>query len=164
MEKPQTTEPAGTDSRGADPNDGTKVTRRSFGKAIAGGIGALIVASLWGLREWYHRRLNPIRVIAQTNEIPVRGSKIFQYPTDIAPCILVRTTETEYVAYSRLCTHNSCPVFWRPEDNAFACPCHGGMFSITNGAVLQGPPPRPLPRVLLEIRGDDILAVGMSNT
>lgn len=164
MENPEKTEPAGDGPAGGDPTNDRAVTRRSFGKAIAGGIGALIVAGLWGLREWYHRRLAPVRVIAQTNEIPVRGSKIFQYPTDVAPCILVRTTETDYVAYSRLCTHNSCPVFWRPEDNAFACPCHGGLFSVANGAVLQGPPPRPLPRVLLKIRGNDILAVGVSNT
>lgn len=146
------------------PKGEPQVSRRSFGKAIAGGIAALIVAGFWGLREWYHRQTAPVRVIARTNEIPVRGSKIFQYPTDVAPCILVRTAENDYAAYSRLCTHNSCPVFWRPQDNVFACPCHGGVFSVTNGAVLQGPPPRPLPRVLLRIRGTDILAVGMSNT
>ena len=139
-------------------------TRRNFGKVIGGGIIALIVAGLFGLREWYHRQLAPVRVIAQTGEIPVRGYKIFQYPTDTAPCILVRTSETEYVAYSRICTHNSCPVFWHPEDNAFVCPCHQGVFSIANGAVLQGPPPRPLPQVKLRIRGNEILAVGMTNT
>lgn len=164
MENVEPKQPAGDGSAIGYPNNERPVTRRSFGKAIAGGIAGLIVAGLWGLREWYHRRLAPIRVIAQTNEIRVRGSKIFQYPTDVEPCILVRTTETDYVAYSRLCTHNSCPVFWHPEDNALACPCHGGLFSITNGAVLQGPPPRPLPRVLLRIRGNDILAVGVSNT
>lgn len=140
-----------------------QVTRRGFGKAIGGGIIALIVAGLFGLREWYHRQLAPVRAIAQTGEIPVRGYKIFQYPTDTAPCILVRTTETEYVAYSRICTHNSCPVFWHPEDNAFLCPCHQGAFSVTNGAVLRGPPPRPLPEVKLRIRGNEILAVGMIN-
>lgn len=164
MENFERTGLAGDQPTGGDPNDERHPTRRGFGRAIAGGIVAVIVAGLCGLREWYHRRLDPIRVIAQTNEIPVRGSKIFQYPTDVAPCILVRTTETDYVAYSRLCTHNSCPVFWRPEDNAFACPCHGGMFSVTNGAVLQGPPTRPLPRVRLEIQANDIVAVGMSST
>lgn len=141
-----------------------QITRRSFGKTIAGGIAALVVAGLFGLREWYHRQLSPVRVIAQTGEIPVRGYKIFQYPTDTAPCILVRTTETDYAAYSRICTHNSCPVFWHPEDNEFVCPCHGGVFSVTNGTVLQGPPPRPLPQVRLRIRGNDILAIGMTNT
>lgn len=143
---------------------GEQPTRRNFGKVILAGILAVIIGALFGLRDWYHRQLSPVRVIGKTGEIPVRGYKIFQYPTDTAPCILVRTTEMEYVAYSRICTHNSCPVFWHPEDNAFVCPCHQGVFSIANGAVLQGPPPRPLPQVKLRIRGNEILAVGMTNT
>ena len=140
------------------------VTRRSFGKAIGAGIVAVIVGGLWALREWYHSQPTPVRVIAHTNDIPVHGSKIFQYPTDVAPCILVRTAETAYVAYSRICTHNSCPVFYHPDQNVFECPCHNGMFSVTDGSVLQGPPPRPLPRILLKIRGNDILAVGIAKT
>jgi Rieske Fe-S protein len=34
------------------------------------------------------------------------------------------------------------------------------MFSATTGAVLGGPPPRPLPQVVLERRGDEIVATG----
>lgn len=139
-------------------------TRRNFVKVIAGIIVAAIIGALWGLREWYHRRLNPVRLVAQTSEIPVRGMKIFQYPTDVAPCILIRTSETEYVAYSRICTHNSCPVLWRPDDSVLFCPCHNGVFSVKDGGVLQGPPPKPLPRVQLQIRGNEIFAVGMENT
>jgi len=153
-----------TNTENVDPQASEpQVSRRNFGKVIAGGIVAIVVGGLWGLREWYHRQATPVRLIAHTGEIPVRGSKIFQYPTDVAPCILVRLAETDYVAYSRICTHNSCPVFWHPEDNAFLCPCHDGLFSVTDGAVLQGPPPRPLPRILLRIRGSDIFAVGISN-
>jgi arsenite oxidase small subunit len=138
-------------------------TRRSFAKSIAMAIGAILLGALWGLRRWYHSPLAPVRVIAHTDGIPVGGTKIFQYPTDVAPCILVRTGETNYVAYSRICTHNSCPVFYRPDENAFECRCHNGLFSIVDGSVLQGPPPRPLPRILLQIRGHDIVAVGVAN-
>ena len=45
------------------------------------------------------------------------------------------------------------------ERTRLECPCHEGYFSIKNGDVLQGPPPRPLPRVVLERRGTDIVAV-----
>jgi len=138
-------------------------TRRSFARAVAAAIGAAIVGGLWALRWWYHSRTAPPTVIAQLGEIPVGGTKIFQYPTDVAPCILVRTGDSSYVAYSRICTHNSCPIFYRPDENGFECRCHGGLFSIVDGSVLQGPPPRPLPRILLEFRGNDILAVGVAN-
>jgi Rieske Fe-S protein len=117
-----------------------------------------------GSSQWYHSQSSPPQVIARTDEIPVGGTKIFQYPTDVAPCILVRTAESNYVAYSRICTHNSCPVFYRPDENGFECRCHGGLFSIADGSVLAGPPPRPLPRIRLEIRGDQILATGVGKT
>jgi Rieske Fe-S protein len=148
----------------AQSGSGHQVTRRSFGKSIAITIGAILLGGLYGLRRWYHSQATPTLVIAQVGEVPVGGSKIFQYPTDTAPCILVRTGETSYVAYSRICTHNSCPVSYRPDESAFECPCHNGRFSVADGSVLGGPPPRPLPRILLEIRGDDILATGIANT
>ena len=145
------------------PSKQPQPTRRGFAKTVAAAIGAAIVGGLWALRWWYHSRTAPPTVIAQLGEIPVGGTKIFQYPTDVAPCILVRTGDSSYVAYSRICTHNSCPVFYRPDENGFECRCHGGLFSIVDGSVLQGPPPRPLPRILLEFRGNDILAVGVAN-
>jgi Rieske Fe-S protein len=152
------------DSNSPLPGTGQPITRRSFGKSMAVGTILVLASGLYALRRWYHAQPTPPRVIAQTNEVPVGGSKIFQYPTDTAPCILVRTGESSYVAYSRICTHNSCPVFYRPDENAFECRCHNGLFSITDGSVLEGPPPRPLPRILLQIRGNQILAVGVANT
>ena len=34
-----------------------------------------------------------------------------------------------------------------------------GFFSIKDGSVLQGPPPRPLPRIVLETRGQQLVAI-----
>jgi Rieske Fe-S protein len=86
---------------------------------------------------------------------------LFNYPGDQDPCILVRTAEDRYVAYSQKCTHLSCAVFFEPKANRLECPCHEGYFSVEDGSVLQGPPPRPLPRVLLERRGADLVATGV---
>jgi Rieske Fe-S protein len=106
----------------------------------------------------------PVKVIAQAGEIPVGGSKIFTYPVDDRPCYLLRPAQDTYLAFSRLCTHHTCPVFYRSADNIFACPCHGGIYSATTGAVLDGPPPRALPQVILERRGNDIVATGFVPT
>ena len=57
--------------------------------------------------------------------------------------------------------HLSCAVYYAREHDRLECPCHKGYFSVKNGAVLQGPPPRPLPRVALEQRGEDLLAVAL---
>jgi Rieske Fe-S protein len=103
----------------------------------------------------------PEVVVAQAGEIPIGGSKIFTYPTDIEPCILLRSSGDTYAAFSRICTHASCPLHFRPEENRLDCPCHGGGFSAADGSVLFGPPPRPLPRIMLERRGQDLVAVGI---
>lgn len=135
------------------------ISRRGFNRWLgfafaAGSLGALVIC-------WRELKASyPIKVVARAGEIPVGGSMVFSYPQDDRPCFLLRPAEDTYLGFSRLCTHHTCPVFFRPEQNVFACPCHGGVFSATNGAVLEGPPPKPLPRVIVERRGDDIVAMG----
>ena len=137
-----------------------KVSRRDFNKllwlgsfaAVAGTVGALA----GGCSKTY-----PTIVVAHAGDISVGESKIFSYPSDVNPCLLLRPAENTYLAYSRICTHTSCPVFYRPEENRIVCPCHGGVYSVADGSVLAGPPPRPLPKIKLERRGDDLVAVGV---
>jgi Rieske Fe-S protein len=106
----------------------------------------------------------PVRVVAQTGELPVGGSKIFTYPSNVEPCILLHPAQDTFVAFSRTCTHAACPVFYHPEANLLSCPCHQGEYSAADGSVIAGPPPRPLPRVILERRGQDLIATGMVKT
>jgi arsenite oxidase small subunit len=105
-----------------------------------------------------------VRVVAQAEELPVGGSKIFTYPSDVEPCILLRPAPDTFVAFSRTCTHAACPVFYHPEANLLACPCHQGEYSAADGSVVAGPPPRPLPRVILERRGQALVATGIVKT
>jgi Rieske Fe-S protein len=136
-----------------------QVTRRRFGKYL--GMGAALAAAGTVIAFLRMRdRAYPVTTIAQAGEIPVGGSKVFAYPQDDRPCFLLRPAEDTYIAFSRLCTHHGCPIFYHPQENIFACPCHGGVFSASDGAVLDGPPPRPLPRVILERRGSTIVATG----
>lgn len=118
---------------------------------------------VWFLRAKFSGNFAP-RVVAQVGEIPVGGSKIFTYPSDVEPCILLRPSADNYVAYSRLCTHASCPVFYNAGANRLDCPCHGGEFSAVDGSVVAGPPPRPLPRILIERRGSDLVATGIATS
>lgn len=141
-----------------------QIPRRRFSKGFA--LGAL-AALAGGLVFFFRARLSgsfPPRVVARAEEVPVGGSKIFTYPTDVEPCILLRPSLNTYLGYSRLCTHASCPIFYNATANRLDCPCHGGSFSVTDGSVLQGPPPRPLPKIQLERRGADIVAIGLARS
>jgi nitrite reductase/ring-hydroxylating ferredoxin subunit len=136
-------------------------SRRDFTQRIVLGVIAAFVGGLFALREYFHSRATSGLVIAGAADIPVGGSAIFQYPTSSDPCVLIRTGAEAYVAYSRICTHAGCPVFYQAGTGVLACPCHGGVFSIADGSVLRGPPPRPLPRIQIERHGVDIMATGV---
>ena len=51
------------------------------------------------------------------------------------------------------CSHLGCSVKWENEGSRFLCPCHGGIYA-EDGAVLKGPPPRPLTRLEVKIEGE----------
>jgi nitrite reductase/ring-hydroxylating ferredoxin subunit len=139
------------------------VNRRQFTKFLTLTSFAMLAGNLWILaRSLFGRApVYPAQALAALDEVPVGGVKLFAYPTAEDPCILVRTGTDAYVAYSQKCTHLSCAVYYAKEQNRLECPCHQGYFSIADGAVLQGPPQRPLPRVRLETKDGRLVAVGM---
>ena len=53
-------------------------------------------------------------------------------------------------ALSATCTHLGCQVRWEAADRQFHCPCHGGVYG-ADGAVLSGPPPRPLEAIAARV-------------
>lgn len=139
------------------------VTRRQLTKFLVLTSLGMFVGNLWILMRslFYKAPSYPEHTIAQLGEIPVGEVKLFAYPTEEDRCILIRTTADEYVAYSQKCTHLSCAVYYSQACNCLECPCHQGFFSIADGSVLQGPPSRPLPRVVLERQGEHLVAIGM---
>jgi len=57
--------------------------------------------------------------------------------------VVVRTSETEFVALSAICTHNGCTVRFVAASDNLQCPCHGSNFTL-DGVVTAGPAERPL--------------------
>jgi len=139
------------------------VTRRQFTKFLTLTSFAMFAGNLWILvRSWLRKPgAHSRQTVAAAGEIPVGGVKLFSYPTPEDPCILVRTGDDSYVAYSQKCTHLSCAVYYSKEQNHLECPCHQGFFSVADGSVLQGPPQRPLPRIALEHSGGQLIALGV---
>jgi Rieske Fe-S protein len=99
--------------------------------------------------------------IAAAADIPVGKAVGFTYPAAHDNCVLLRLAERDFVAFGQKCTHLSCAVVPRPDEGSFYCPCHEGRFDLRTGVPTAGPPQRPLTRVLLEMRGPDIYAVGV---
>ena len=139
------------------------VNRRQFAKFLVLTSLGMVAGNVWiAIRSLFHR--DPVfepRAIAGAAQTPVGGVTLFNYPGEHDPCILVRLAPETFVAYSQKCTHLSCAVYYAADERRLECPCHEGYFAVEDGSVLQGPPPRPLPRVVLERRGGDLVATGV---
>jgi Rieske Fe-S protein len=140
------------------------VERRDFMKFLVLTSFAMTVGQFWiAGQNWLRRRQGApeIRRIASIGDVAVGGTLTFRYPGEHDACVLVRLGDAELVAYSQKCTHLSCAVIPRPDRGVLHCPCHEGFFDIRTGQVTAGPPPRPLPRILLDVRGGAIYATGV---
>jgi Rieske Fe-S protein len=139
------------------------VTRREMVKYLA--LGSLTIAGanavVAALPHLIPSSEMPRTRIALASSITVGESKLFSYPTQEDPCILVRQNNGDLAAYSQVCTHLSCAVVHNEKENVLFCPCHHGYFTVAEGRPFAGPPTRSLPRIKLEQQGNEIFAVGV---
>lgn len=142
------------------------VTRREFFKFLtmaSGGItvGTVALAAYTQLSKT-ERSFEPA-MICKVDDLKPGSALAFSYPRPGDLGILVRKRDGEFVAFTRRCTHLSCPVEYEVHDGTelLYCPCHNGAFSLEDGKVLQGPPPHPIPRIKVETRNDEIWALGI---
>ena len=137
------------------------VTRRDTLRFLVAGSGALLLASAalavaGSVRTPVSGHAVPI---ARVGDIPVNTAKVFTYPDQYSQGILINLPGQGLVAYSDVCTHLSCAVLYESSDQKLHCPCHEGYFDAYSGAVLAGPPTRPLPTIQIELRGDTVYAL-----
>lgn len=140
------------------------VARRDFTKFMVLTSFAFVAGQFWIVAQNFLRQRrgeSPLHQIASLNQLGVGQSLVFAYPEKHDTCVLVRTGENHFVAFSQKCTHLSCAVVPEPEKKRFLCPCHNGSFDLETGKPLAGPPRRPLPRIKLEIINDAIYATGV---
>jgi cytochrome b6-f complex iron-sulfur subunit len=75
------------------------------------------------------------------------------------PVALIELDGGPVIGVSRVCTHLGCIIKWDGKGRVFRCPCHAGIFRPT-GEVVSGPPPKPLARLVVVERGDEIWVEG----
>ncbi len=112
----------------------------------------------------------PFTLMSGPSETPAIALHV---PQEVTGGLSVRGQH--FLAFSRVCTHQGCPVTlrqdlaalevafnYRSEEPALACPCHLSVFSpLEAGRAVSGPAREPLPRVQLENRGEALFAVGL---
>jgi Rieske Fe-S protein len=146
-------------------DDEAQVTRREFCNFLFLTSGALLVgtAGVGAKAAYDSSRVTPFAPMMVEGAAAMQpGSALnFRYPHENETAILIRARDGHYYAYGQKCTHLTCPVFYAKEADRLECPCHEGGFDVSTGAVLYGPPPRPLDRVVVEMRGGEVWATGL---
>jgi Rieske Fe-S protein len=142
----------------------TYVARRDFTRFLVLTSGAFLVGQGWiAVQDLVRqRRRPPVRTkVASLAEVPPGTARVFNFPSEHDPCVLVHLPDGELLAFSQKCTHLSCAVVPKIDEGVFHCPCHEGYFDLRTGRNIAGPPPRPLPKIELELEGEDIYALSV---
>jgi nitrite reductase/ring-hydroxylating ferredoxin subunit len=92
--------------------------------------------------------------IASTNDIPPGEMTI----VDInGQELVIANLGGEFVCFSNTCTHKQGPLGeGMLLGEVVECPFHGGQFNTRTGAVVQGPPTKPIATYPVQITGDSI--------
>lgn len=138
-----------------------RTTRRNFLNWFLGtSTGAFIISVFYPVARY----LIPPRVEESTartvalsikpESIKPNSGEVFKFGNQ--PAILIRTPEGDLRAFAAICTHLACIVQYRDDLSRIWCACHNGHFDLF-GRNVAGPPPRPLERYDVNLRGDEIV-------
>lgn len=131
--------------------------------AVSWLLGSGVAASLASFFYPVVRFLNPPQITeAAVNEVSAgkvqdlkpNSGKIVRFGNK--PALLVRTSETEWKAFSAVCTHLNCTVQYQDATRQIWCACHNGTYDLS-GRVVSGPPPKPLTEYAVRVRGDEVV-------
>ena len=126
---------------------------------LGGGLSASIASFLYPAIRFMDPPATPEAAVNEvsagtTQDLKPNSGKIVKFGS--RPVILIRTTESEWRAFSAICTHLNCTVQYLSEKQIIWCACHNGMYDL-NGRVISGPPPRPLDEFAVRIRGTEVV-------
>ena len=91
-------------------------------------------------------------LLGLAGDIPVGGGKVYT----AAKVVVTQPAKGEFKAFSAVCTHVGC-LCNQVAAGTIDCPCHGAKFKITDGSVVAGPAPAPLPAAKITVTAGKIM-------
>ena len=126
-------------------------------------LGGGVAASLASFFYPVIRYLDPPRVseaavnevvAGRVQELKPNSGKIVKFGNK--PALLVRVNETDWKAFSAVCSHLNCTVQYQESSRQIWCACHNGTYDMS-GRVVSGPPPKPLEEFEVRVRGEEVV-------
>lgn len=95
--------------------------------------------------------------IGNAADVPV-GSGII---VDSQKVVVTQPTAGQFKAFSAVCTHQGCTVA-SISPSGIGCPCHGSVFAVADGSVVQGPAKEPLAEKKVTVNSGGTLTISES--
>ena len=93
--------------------------------------------------------------VAQRSEVTSAELKVVEVDGEQ---IVVTELNGSLIAFANMCTHEACDLAYGALDGEeIECDCHGSIFNVVSGEVLQGPATERLPTYAVRVEGDDVL-------
>lgn len=132
--------------------------RRSALRLLLGSLAASIAATLYPVLRYLVPPAESNSVVnaalaGTIRDLKPNSAKTFHFGN--RPALLVCLPNGEYRSMTAVCTHLGCTVQYRPDGEQIWCACHNGCYDV-NGRNVSGPPPRPLERYEVHVRGEEI--------
>ena len=149
------------------------MSRRSF---LLAGSSVVTMVTMPGFVAAFDVKKYPREKIATLSEVNSGKPINFHYPEDnpYGTNVLVKLNEKaakgvgideDIVAFNQLCTHMGGPLVgtYKEKHKVLGpCPFHLTTFDLTrHGMVVSGHATDSLPQIMLEVKGNDIYAVGV---
>jgi Rieske Fe-S protein len=133
---------------------GPDLSRRTLlgGAVVVGGAAALSACSASSPSTPTAGGPTAGETLVATADVEVGGGVILDAPA----VVVTQPAQGEFHAFSSICTHAGCPVS-EVVDNEIICTCHGSRYSATDGSVVNGPAPAPLPVVAVQVSGGEVV-------
>jgi len=85
-------------------------------------------------------------LLGAAKDVPDGHAASFTIPSSGDPGIVIHA-DGGFFAYDAVCPHAGCTVGYYAANNIILCPCHGSEFTVTTGAVVDGPAPHGLAKL-----------------
>ena len=157
----------------ADSDSAAGLGRRTFVTGVVGVLGAIIgaVVGLPAIGYWLAPSLKKVETeawvpLGPVDKIPEGEPTLYTFSrtrqvgwernATSYGVYVVRHPDGRMEALSNVCTHLSCRVSWKPDQDLFLCPCHDGRFA-RDGSIISGPQPRAMDRFDFKIEDGTLL-------
>lgn len=93
--------------------------------------------------------------VCKLTELPKGTGRNFRFGS--VPALLIHTDDGALHAFKAVCTHLGCTVQYREDKHHIYCACHGGEYDPNTGKNIAGPPPKPLPPLIVSVTDGKVI-------